>query len=179
MSCNGKLSPLTPTYEVGDGWLVEPSTFMSDQRDLSAITTWFSEQTGFFLQMPESVCDGREGEQDESIAITIVKPAADSVVTTSFDVWYDIKHNKQLKTIRVYLNDIKVGEKILRNQANTTDIMRIAAYQGLEPGEHLLMVEVADVDGFVNRAQLPLTIAISDDVPPYLLDNRITIDGSE
>lgn len=97
MSCEGKLSPLTPTYEVGDGWLVEPYTFMPDQRDLSAITTWFSEQTGFFLQMPETVCDGREGEQDESIAITIVKPTADSVVTASFDVWYDIKHDKQMK----------------------------------------------------------------------------------
>ncbi|USN56700.1 MAG: hypothetical protein H6766_06880 [Candidatus Peribacteria bacterium] len=75
---------------------------------MSGISAWFAEQSGFFLQMPETACEGRDGEQDDSIMISIIKPTANSTVTMSFDVWYDIKHDKQLKTLRVYLNDVKV-----------------------------------------------------------------------
>lgn len=81
------------------------------------------------MQLPDTVCDGRDGEQNDALEIAIIKPVNGASVTQSFDVWYDIKHDTQLKTLRVYINDVKVGEKLLRQQTNVTDIMRVEGYQ--------------------------------------------------
>jgi hypothetical protein len=43
-------------------------------------------------------------------------------------------------------------------------------------GDYVLMIEVVDVEGFVNRKSIPITMVDTDTQPPYLQDTRVRIE---
>jgi ribulose 1,5-bisphosphate carboxylase large subunit-like protein len=85
------------------------------------------------LEPPETVCEDRVGEEDETITIDIMKPTLGATVTKNFEVWYNITGERPLKYVRIYLNDIVVMEQeYTKGETRITDIKKIISYAGID-----------------------------------------------
>jgi hypothetical protein len=81
---------MTPPEETGDAYILRPKSFMPNGEDLSKIREWISTQTGYYLEAPETLCEERTGEEDENIAVEIIKPLNGATLTKNFEVWYTV-----------------------------------------------------------------------------------------
>ncbi len=117
---------------------------MPDKRDLSAITEWFTTQSGLFLKEPEDACEGRSAEKDDKISINAPELIKNPKVDKTFSLAYNVSGPRPLKYMKVYLNDQEITEVPLGEKSSANGAVSVSAYKGLEYGKHLLILEVVD-----------------------------------
>ncbi|HBB03567.1 TPA: hypothetical protein DCZ39_01505 [Patescibacteria group bacterium] len=125
--CNGMVSPYTAPSDIKNGYLITPTTFMSNGMDLAEITQRWKDSTAFisggkssinsalsgkvtytynniFVQAPVQMCPGRDERPDTNIQVSLSIPSSNATINSQFTVSYAINGPKNIRKVLVLLN---------------------------------------------------------------------------
>lgn len=165
--CNGAISPYTPEADIANGYVIEASSFMPNNMDLSDIKQRWEESLNFsgsveqdeekrprvtynyknmFLAEPTEVCEDRIPKIDDSISIEILKPGNEKKVTQKTELWFRVASTtRELRNVIVFVDNEQVAQFDYKgNKKNLTDIQPLDLSK-LDLGTHTIRVEAVDV----------------------------------
>lgn len=205
--CNGLTSPYTPMENIGNGYIIEPYTFMPNKMDLNEIkarwtrstqvgTGWIEEipqsQRGralatkynfnnIFIFTPTEACADRIPKEDQRIAVEIVLPKAGANVARTSSVTYNISSPKMIREVTIFVNDEVVGKNRYNPAKNTiVDATTITIPNTISAGEVVIKVVAADIVWFSNISSQTMNLINQDTNPPRVESKRVITqdDGS-
>ncbi|MFZ2151317.1 MAG: transglycosylase domain-containing protein [Candidatus Absconditicoccaceae bacterium] len=195
-SCNGKISPYTPTDQAKNGYIIIPSTFMPNKMDLQEITDRRKQSTQFsgvnpmsgkvsytynniFVEEPKEFCPGRSAEESADIKVSIIKPLTNASISAKTSIRFDITSPKAIKNVNILVDQIQVGSfEYPSGRKNISDIKSIDI-KNIKDGKHILQLIAIDDEGFSNSATIEINITSSDKQAPFMVEDKTVVKVNE
>jgi len=198
--CKWKASPYTPAAEVGNGYLITPTSFMPNNMDLKDIEQWWLESLAtsgvdlsdgktkrpritynyynVFVEELTEFCDGRVPKDDENIQIDILKPSNDGFVATQASLWYHIQWPRKFEKVFVYIDGEQVLTSEYAGKDSLTDIKEIDL-SSYSLWKHTMKVEAVDMLWYANATQIEVDLVDDDNQAPTLMEDKVSIKLNE
>ena len=192
-ACMGKVTEMTPRFDILDTYIVKPTSFMPNQMDLQDIINWFvnnvgtgagtgvvegetaNEFAGLIVKEPENVCTTRALlQEDSSVVVNIRQPKNGIAVSKTTNVWFDVTSSKPLATIRILIDGENVWEYAYSGRTNISDIKTVTVPDN-EKTTHTISVVAWNQDGGYGKQMIEVSITWTDTTPPSILDNKISV----
>ena len=202
-ACMGKVSPTTPADQIKQGYVITPTTFMSNKMDLPDVTKRRQQSLekskleqgisgdnntddtpngrvvynyrNIFLSEPTEACPGRATVQNDNIVIKILKPSPNGAVSDTFPLRYTIQSDSTIRFVNVFVNDVQVAQNRYRTN-QVSDMKNITLFSGAgAAGDLYVSVQAIDDQGGSNRVTIPVAIGGKDVTPPVLEKSKIVL----
>ncbi len=185
--CNGMASPFTAPSNLKNGYLITPTTFMSNGMDLAEITQRWKDSTAFmsggvpagwittgkvvytfnniFVQAPVQMCQGTEERPDTNIKVNLTVASA---ITSPFSVSYTVTGPKNIRRVLVLLNKQQVGmfEYPQWDTKAISDTKQVTiTWTWFKNGTYTLDLVAFDFAGFSNKASSQVTLTLGGAAP--------------
>lgn len=194
--CNGLVTEwLTPDKDIIEGFLLNPYSIMTDNRDLSSITqrwinTWIPKYSAelwkpIFLEQPKEACKERQTIAEQwLITLNLISPS-NADVGREFKIKFTAKSPFNIVQIRVFIGWVRrwvfdYSKKEINDERLFTVHERIADWT------HKLKLTAIDEKGYEVSQETTINISsstqsdiISDITPPFLINNLTDIDESQ
>lgn len=195
-SCNGKISPYTPTDQAKNWYVIVPSTFMPNDMDLKEITDRWKQSTqlsginpmsgrvtytynNIFIEEPKEFCPGRSAEESTDIKVKIVKPLNDASVSAKTSIWFDISSPKSIKSVNILVDQVQAWSfDYPAWRTNISDIKSINI-KNIKDWKHTLQLIAIDVDGFSNSETIQIDITSADKQPPFMVEDKTVVKAND
>lgn len=160
-ACMGKITEMTPRYDILDTYIVKPVSFMPNDMDLQDITNWFAAQMSsgvteggevsdlamLVLREPENACTNRALlQEDSTVVVNIRQPQNAAAVAETTNVWFDVTSQKPLANVRILVDGENVGEYQYAGRTNISDIKTVTIPQN-DKTTHTISVIAGNQDG--------------------------------
>jgi hypothetical protein len=191
------LSASTPAQDIKKWFLVTPVSFMPNEMDLDAITTWFTQGSQFtgqitwswfasgkvlynynniFVTKPTEACEGREIKTDTNINLNFINPKEWSTIAQKFGLWIEINGPKVIKSALVYIDDAQVAVVSFKwKETSVSQLQAIDLPKSITNWEHTLKISAVDAEWFSNEKSISINITSTDKQAPVLLEDKIKV----
>lgn len=204
-SCNGLISPYTPTEFTKNWYIFAPVSFMPNNMDLAEIKqrwkesssfTWVSGEAWFasgkitynynniFIEPLQNICEWNQAKESTWIVVTISNPKNKDEIWYTSTVSYTIKSDKNIRKVIILL-DWKQVMQIPYSMWDTktiTDNKQITIDSSVSAGSHILQVVWFDFAGFSNKAEQTIILSKKeipqDKTMPELVESQIKVTKS-
>ncbi len=197
-SCNGLISPYTPTEFTKNWYVFSPVSFMPNNMDLAEIKQWWKDSTSLswvllsggkiaytynniFIEQPKNMCEWNQAKESTWILVTIVNPKAKEEIWYSTTVSYSITSDKNIRKVIIIL-DWKQIMQVPYSVWDTKliqDNKQITIDPSIAPGAHILQVVGFDFAGFSSKSENTIILSkkaiTTDTAIPELLDSQIKV----
>ncbi len=192
-ACMGKVTEMTPRYDILDTYIVKPVSFMPNQMDLqdiinrfaSSVGTWsgswsvegeaWNDFAGLVVKEPDTICTTRALlQEDSSVVVNIRQPKTGIAVGVTTNIWFDVTSTKPLASVRILIDSENVGEYAYSGRNNVSDIKTVTIPDNGKT-THTISIVAWNQDGGYGKQMIEVTIAWADTTPPTLLDNKMSV----
>ncbi len=191
-SCNGKISPYTPTEQAKNWYIITPSTFMPSNMDLQEITDRWKQSTqltgvnamsgkvtytynNIFIQEPVDFCEGRSAEESKDIKVNIVKPLSDASISAKTSIWFDITSPKSIKSVNILIDQMQAWSFSYPSwRKNISDIKSIDI-KNIKDWKHTLQLIAIDDEWFSNSQTIQINITSADKQAPFMVEDKAVV----
>lgn len=195
-SCNGKISPYTPTDQAKNWYVIVPSTFMPNNMDLQEITDRWKQSTqlswenpmswkvaytynNIFIEDPKDFCEGRNAEESEDIKVKIVKPLEDASVSSKTAIRFDISSPKSIRMVTFLVDQVQAWSfEYPTWRKNISDIKSINI-KNIKDWKHTLQLIAIDEDWFSNSETIQINITSADKQAPFMVEDKAVVKVNE
>lgn len=194
--CNGKVSPYTPVADIGNGYLMEATSFMPNNMDLKDIKNRRKESLAYtgaiktedgkrpyitynyhniFTTEPTEYCEWRMPKLDDSISLEIRSPQDGKAVTTNMSILFSAASTaRDLRSVIVFVDGKQFANFSYEGKKNITDMQNLDL-SALKLGKHTIKMEAIDVRWFANWQTITVKTIDKDTEAPILLKNKISV----
>lgn len=195
-SCNGKISPYTPTDQAQNWYIIVPYTFMPNKMDLQEITDRWKQSTQFsgvnpmsgkvtytykniFIQEPQDFCEWRSAEESADIKVNIVKPLSNASISAKTSIRFDISSPKAIKNVNILVDQVQAWSFEYPAWRNNISDIKSIDIKNIKDWKHTLQLIAIDVDWFSNSSTIDINITSSDKQAPFVVEDKTVVKVNE
>ncbi len=198
--CNGLAWPYTPLEDLRNGYIIQPYTFMPNNRDLEDIRLWRTRamETGtgwledlsseareralattynfnnIFITTPIDPCEDRIPKEDQRIAVEIILPKIGWDIARNSSITYRVDSPKMIREVSIFVDDELVGRnRYSPARTNIVDAVTITIPETIPAGDVVIKTVAADIVWFSNTASQTMTLINTDNNPPRIDSQRV------